>query len=229
MKRLHIMLTVFICILTLQFTTLRAHAYTEEEKAAAKAWLSANGYAPTMGGAQQAYQDYLNGKFDSNGNREEQTEPPTKPPTTTDTNQTDNPDDSGNNKTPSEDKNKNNSKNNRQNDGTTAGSAVTGQPGLNPEDRFAAMADETDKTSESTAKNTESEAASEPQTETASQSDQETETESSAKVSKSQSKKAEKQSPLLEITPIIIGPVVIILVGIGIIVVKSKKGRSRCG
>ena len=38
--------------------------YSEEEKAAAKAWLSAHGYPPTRAGAQQAYEDYLNGKFD---------------------------------------------------------------------------------------------------------------------------------------------------------------------
>ena len=41
-----------------------SHAYTEEEKQQAKAWLSAHGYSPDMGGASQAYQDYLNGKFD---------------------------------------------------------------------------------------------------------------------------------------------------------------------
>lgn len=41
-----------------------AHAYTEEEKQQAKAWLSAHGYSPDAGGASQAYQDYLNGKFD---------------------------------------------------------------------------------------------------------------------------------------------------------------------
>lgn len=39
-------------------------AYTEEEKAQAKAWLSAHGYAPTREGAEAAYQDYLDGKFD---------------------------------------------------------------------------------------------------------------------------------------------------------------------
>ncbi|MCR4846540.1 MAG: hypothetical protein K5865_07365 [Eubacterium sp.] len=39
--------------------------YSEEDKAAAKAWLSAHGYAPTMDGAIQAYQDYLNGKWDN--------------------------------------------------------------------------------------------------------------------------------------------------------------------
>lgn len=38
--------------------------YTEEQKQQAKAWLSAHGYAPTQAGASQAYQDYLNGKFD---------------------------------------------------------------------------------------------------------------------------------------------------------------------
>ena len=41
-----------------------SYAYTEEEKAAAKAWLSAHGYSPDAGGASQAYQDYLDGKFD---------------------------------------------------------------------------------------------------------------------------------------------------------------------
>jgi hypothetical protein len=38
--------------------------YSEEEKEAAKAWLSAHGYPPTRAGAEAAYQDYLNGKFD---------------------------------------------------------------------------------------------------------------------------------------------------------------------
>ena len=38
--------------------------YTEEQKNAAKAWLSAHGYPPTRAGAAMAYQDYLNGKFD---------------------------------------------------------------------------------------------------------------------------------------------------------------------
>ncbi|MBR1865064.1 MAG: hypothetical protein IJ801_01005 [Lachnospiraceae bacterium] len=41
-----------------------SHAYTEEEIQQAKAWLSAHGYSPDSGGASQAYQDYLNGKFD---------------------------------------------------------------------------------------------------------------------------------------------------------------------
>ena len=41
-----------------------SYAYTEEEKAQAKAWLSAHGYSPDAAGASQAYQDYLDGKFD---------------------------------------------------------------------------------------------------------------------------------------------------------------------
>ncbi len=39
--------------------------YTEEQKAAAKAWLSAHGYPPTRAGAAQAYADYLAGKLDN--------------------------------------------------------------------------------------------------------------------------------------------------------------------
>ena len=39
--------------------------YTQEQKDAAKAWLSAHGYAPTRAGAAQAYQDFLDGKLDN--------------------------------------------------------------------------------------------------------------------------------------------------------------------
>ena len=39
--------------------------YSEEEKAAAKAWLVAHGYPPTRAGAAQAYQDFLDGKLDN--------------------------------------------------------------------------------------------------------------------------------------------------------------------
>lgn len=46
------------------YHTKSVYAYTDEEKAQAKAWLSAHGYSPDYGGASQAYQDYLNGKFD---------------------------------------------------------------------------------------------------------------------------------------------------------------------
>lgn len=41
-------------------------AYTAEEIEAAKQWLIQHGYSPDEGGANQAYQDYLNGKFDNN-------------------------------------------------------------------------------------------------------------------------------------------------------------------
>ena len=54
-------ITVLICGIGVGTTS---NAYTEEEKAAAKAWLSAHGYSPDAGGASQAYQDYLDGKFD---------------------------------------------------------------------------------------------------------------------------------------------------------------------
>lgn len=43
--------------------SITTQAYTQEEKDAAKAWLSANGYSPDMAGAQAAYADYMNGKF----------------------------------------------------------------------------------------------------------------------------------------------------------------------
>ncbi|MGN0437161.1 MAG: hypothetical protein ACI4F4_01465 [Lachnospiraceae bacterium] len=41
-----------------------AFAYTEEQIAQARAWLSAHGYSPDRAGAAAAYQDYLNGRFD---------------------------------------------------------------------------------------------------------------------------------------------------------------------
>lgn len=59
----------FVCMLVvIIFLSLGtgsiSHAYTEEEIQQAKAWLSAHGYSPDAGGAGQAYQDYLDGKFD---------------------------------------------------------------------------------------------------------------------------------------------------------------------
>ena len=42
-----------------------ASGYTPEQIAAAKAWLSSHGYAPTRAGGNQAYQDYLDGKLDN--------------------------------------------------------------------------------------------------------------------------------------------------------------------
>ena len=55
------------CALFAPSTTVRAdedEGYTQEEIEAAKAWLSAHGYPPTRAGAEQAYQDYLDGKLD---------------------------------------------------------------------------------------------------------------------------------------------------------------------
>ena len=40
------------------------YAYTDEEKQQAKSWLSSHGYPPTRAGAEQAYQDYMDGKID---------------------------------------------------------------------------------------------------------------------------------------------------------------------
>ena len=58
-------LSVILVIVCLVFSICDVtFAYTEEEKAQAKAWLSAHGYSPDEGGASQAYADYLNGKFD---------------------------------------------------------------------------------------------------------------------------------------------------------------------
>lgn len=56
------MILVVICLVFSVCDT--TFAYTEEEKEQAKAWLSAHGYSPDMNGANQAYEDYLNGKFD---------------------------------------------------------------------------------------------------------------------------------------------------------------------
>lgn len=56
-------LSLMLCILFFSLWKTVAYAYTEEEKEAAKAWLSANGYSPDAAGAAAAYQDYLDGKF----------------------------------------------------------------------------------------------------------------------------------------------------------------------
>lgn len=65
MKQIRYVLGTLILLLVVVFNlAYTANAYTEEEKQQAKAWLSAHGYSPDMGGANQAYEDYLNGKFD---------------------------------------------------------------------------------------------------------------------------------------------------------------------
>ena len=45
--------------------SVSSSGYSPEQIAAAKAWLSAHGYAPTRAGAAAAYQDYLSGKLDN--------------------------------------------------------------------------------------------------------------------------------------------------------------------
>lgn len=64
-------LLVFLLIIGTSWCArpVEVKAYTQEEIAAAKAWLSANGYSPDMAGAQQAYADYQAGLIDSSGNR----------------------------------------------------------------------------------------------------------------------------------------------------------------
>lgn len=64
-KKICYFLTLIVLSISLVFgVSTTSYAYTEEEKQMAKDWLSAHGYPPTMDGAYQAYQDYLNGKFD---------------------------------------------------------------------------------------------------------------------------------------------------------------------
>lgn len=63
-QMLHFIIMLCAMIVLCCSTSMTAHAYTEEEKQQAKAWLSAHGYSPDASGASQAYQDYLNGKFD---------------------------------------------------------------------------------------------------------------------------------------------------------------------
>lgn len=64
-----VIFTVIVCLLVGTYmggnvVQTMAQEYSDEEKAEAKAWLSAHGYSPTKAGAEQAYQDYLAGKFD---------------------------------------------------------------------------------------------------------------------------------------------------------------------
>jgi len=67
MKKWRMAAFIILCLMTATVifskSEISAYAYTQEQIAAAKAWLEANGYSPTRAGAEQAYQDYLNGKF----------------------------------------------------------------------------------------------------------------------------------------------------------------------
>lgn len=66
-----IVLCLFAVTVTFNRSEVSVYAYTQDEIDAAKAWLSANGYSPTRAGAEQAYQDYLNGKFGPVGGEKE--------------------------------------------------------------------------------------------------------------------------------------------------------------
>ena len=63
-KHIAMMIMMVLCLTVMSGQMeITTQAYTQEEKEAAKAWLSANGYSPDMAGAQAAYADYMNGKF----------------------------------------------------------------------------------------------------------------------------------------------------------------------
>lgn len=64
LKKCVLILMMMLCMaFVTQQTAVPVYAYTQEEKDAAKAWLSANGYSPDAAGAYAAYADYMNGKF----------------------------------------------------------------------------------------------------------------------------------------------------------------------
>ena len=64
MKKLILIVMLALCTVTITSRPVQTYAYTEEQKQQAKAWLSAHGYPPTRAGAEQAYQDYMDGKID---------------------------------------------------------------------------------------------------------------------------------------------------------------------
>ena len=64
MKKLLLIFMLVLGTVTFANRSVQTYAYTEQQKQEAKAWLSAHGYAPTRAGAEQAYQDYKDGKID---------------------------------------------------------------------------------------------------------------------------------------------------------------------
>ena len=64
MKKLLLIFMLVLSTVTFAGRSVQTYAYTEQQKQEAKAWLSAHGYAPTRAGAEQAYQDYKDGKID---------------------------------------------------------------------------------------------------------------------------------------------------------------------
>lgn len=85
MKKWRIVAVIVLCLMaatvTFNKSVMPVYAYTQEEKEAAKAWLAAHGYPPTRAGAEQAYQDYLDGKIPHPG-EEGKTEEPEVPENT---------------------------------------------------------------------------------------------------------------------------------------------------
>ena len=63
MKKLILIVMLSLCTVTITSRPVQTYAYTEEQKQQAKSWLSAHGYPPTRAGAEQAYQDYMDGKM----------------------------------------------------------------------------------------------------------------------------------------------------------------------
>ena len=62
-QRLKVILGVMVMTFFLAISPIQASAYTQEQKQAAKAWLSSHGYPATEDGAWQAYSDWLDGKW----------------------------------------------------------------------------------------------------------------------------------------------------------------------
>ena len=63
-KKVLLVLILMFSLVNICAHTTDIYAYTEEEKQQAKSWLSSHGYPPTRAGAEQAYQDYMDGKLD---------------------------------------------------------------------------------------------------------------------------------------------------------------------
>lgn len=216
MKRIHIILTIFICILTLQFTVLQTHAYTDEEKQAVKNWLSANGYPPTMGGAEQAYQDYLNGKWDANGNPVTPTEPATEVPDEPDSEKKQKDNKSPNKKTQKNNNNKNDRESDKVNLETDNGAAAFGKRILKPEEILAALPTEEQESGESAGGSAETEGTAQTITEKS-----ET-TGGNRNDSPNIAAQNKKQTRFMKIVPIIIGPAAILFIGIIFFAVRFK-------
>lgn len=148
-KKCAFILMIVLCMaVAAQQTAVPVYAYTQEEKDAAKAWLSAHGYSPDMGGAQAAYADYMNGKFGAIPGlpepnvKPQEPAPPAEEPA--DTSQPDEEKDNKKDKKPNKDSQKDSEKDNAA-DGNTGGDAVTPPTtGETPEDTQTEKPEQTD-------------------------------------------------------------------------------------